>query len=224
MSSIIRKECISITSKLNNDFEKSRMHKFISSELKHEWITQQFINKQTFSTTVQIVFWAKHARFDFAASRFHNQRKKKMNCFYIDRWKKKWIAYAFFVLISTSVQIDLVNKKLLKLHDHLKKVENSLTTQIRIEKINFANFFYRRKILEMKSIFCQCDWDNQTIKHVIMFCSLMSDKNQLLKNVDINDYNAIMHSSKKFQTIVKWLMKHNLLQQFSLIFNLLYEF
>jgi hypothetical protein len=47
------------------------------------------------------------------------------------------------------------------------------TTQIRIEKINFANFLHRRKILDVKSIFCRCDWNNQTIKHVIIFCSLM---------------------------------------------------
>jgi hypothetical protein len=39
MSNIIRRECKSITSKLNNDADKLRMHKLISSELKHEWIT-----------------------------------------------------------------------------------------------------------------------------------------------------------------------------------------
>jgi hypothetical protein len=46
MSNIIHKECKSITSKLSNDFERLQMHKFISSELKHEWITQQLIDKK----------------------------------------------------------------------------------------------------------------------------------------------------------------------------------
>jgi hypothetical protein len=46
----------------------------------------------------------------------------------------------------------------------------------------------------------------------------------LFRDVDINDYNAMMHSSKKLKTIVKWLLQHDLLQQFSLITKLLYEF
>ncbi len=60
-------------------------------------------------------------------------------------------------------------------------------------------------------------------QHVIMFCSLMNNRNLLFKDVDINDYHAIMHSSKKLKTIVKWLLQHDLLQQFSLIIELLYE-
>ncbi len=147
-----------------------------------------------------------------------------MNRFHMNRWKKKWIEYAFFVLVSISTQIDFVDKKRFKLHDQLKKIESFLTTQIRIEKINFASFLHRRKILDVKSIFCRCDWSNQTTKHVIMFCSLMYDRNQLFKNVNINDYHVMTHSSKKLKTIVKWLMQHDLLSQFSLIVELLYEF
>jgi hypothetical protein len=135
-----------------------------------------------------------------------------MNRFHINRWKKKWIEYAFFVLASISTQIDFVDKKRLKLHDQLKKIESFLTTQIRIKKIDFASFLHRRKILDVKSIFCRCDWNNQLIKHVIMFCSLMNDRNQLFKDVDINNYYVMTHSSKKLKTIVKWLMQHDLLQ------------
>jgi hypothetical protein len=223
ISNIIRRECKSITSKLNNDSDKSRMHKFTSSELKHEWVTQQLIDKQTSSIAARFAFWTNSMRFDHDAIRFNNQRKRKMYRFHMNRWKKKWTEYAFFVLASISIQIDFVDKKRLKLHDQLKKIESFLTIQICIEKINFASFLHRRKILDVKSIFCRCDWSNQTIKHVIMFCSLMSDRNQLFKNIDINDYHVMTHSSKKFKTIVKWLMQHNLLQQFSLITELLYE-
>jgi hypothetical protein len=176
MSNIIRRKCKSIMSKLSNDFERSRMHKFISSELKHEWITQQLIDKQTSSTAIRLSFWANSMRFDHDAIRFNNQRKRKMNRFHMNRWKKKWIEYAFFVLASISIQIDFVDKKRFKLHDQLKKIENSLTIQIRIEKIDFASFLHRRKILDVKSICCRCDWSNQTIKHVIIFCSLMNDR------------------------------------------------
>jgi hypothetical protein len=157
MSNIICKECRSITSKLNNDFKRSRLHKLISSELKLEWIAQQLIDKQTSSIIACLAFWTNSMRLDHDATRFNNQRKRKINRFHMNRWKKKWIKYAFFVFASISTQIDLVDKKRLKLHDQLKKIENSLTTQIRIEKIDFASFLHRRKILDVKSIFCWCD-------------------------------------------------------------------
>ncbi len=157
MSNIIRKECKSITSKLSNNFEKFRMHKLISSELKHEWIAQQLIDKQTSSIVVRFAFWANSVRLDHDATRFNNQRKRKMNRFHMNRWKKKWIEYAFFVLALISTQIDLVDKKRLKLHVQLKKIKSFLTIQIRIEKIDFASFLHRRKILDVKSIFCRCD-------------------------------------------------------------------
>jgi hypothetical protein len=90
MSNIICRECKSITSKLNNDFEKFRMHKLISSELKHEWIAQQLIDKQTLSIIVRLAFWANSVRFDHDATRFNNQRKREMNRFHMNRWKKRW--------------------------------------------------------------------------------------------------------------------------------------
>jgi hypothetical protein len=80
-----------------------------------------------------------------------------MNRFYMNCWKKKWTEYAFFVLVSISTQIDFVDKKRFKLHDQLKKIESFLTIQIRIEKIDFASFLHRRKILDVKFIFCRCD-------------------------------------------------------------------
>jgi hypothetical protein len=89
MSNIIRKECKSITSKLSNDFERFWMHKLISSELKHEWITQQLIDKQTSSIAVRFAFWANSMRLDHDAIRFNNQKKKEMYRFHMNRWKKK---------------------------------------------------------------------------------------------------------------------------------------
>jgi hypothetical protein len=142
-------------------------------------------------------------------------------CDFVSVWFQKWndleTKKAFliqFILILFHIMS----------HDQLKKAESSLTIQICIEKIDCASFLHRRKVFDVKSIFCRCDWDNQTIKHVIMFCSLINDRNQLFRDVDINDYHVMTHSSKRFKTIVKWLLQHDLLQQFSLIIELLYEF
>jgi hypothetical protein len=160
MLNIIRRKYKSITSKLNNDSERSRFYKLTSNELKHEWIAQQLIDKQTSSIIIRFAFWMNSMRLDHDATRFNNQRKKKMNRFHMNRWENKWTEYAFFVLASISIQIDFVDKKRFKLHDQLKKIKSFLTIQIRIEKIDFASFLHRRKILDVKSIFCRYDWIN----------------------------------------------------------------
>jgi hypothetical protein len=65
---------------------------------------------------------------------------------------KKWKVYCDIVFTSTSAQTENIDKKRLRLHDQLKKIESSLSTQIRIEKIDFVGFLFRRKVLEVTSI------------------------------------------------------------------------
>jgi hypothetical protein len=72
ISNIICKKCKSITNKLSNDSEKSRMHKLISNKLKHEWIAQQLIDKQTSSIITCLALWTNSVRFDHDATRFNN--------------------------------------------------------------------------------------------------------------------------------------------------------
>jgi hypothetical protein len=81
MSSIIRRECRSITNKLSNDFEESWMHRFTSNDLKHEWVTQQLIDKQTFSTVIRFAFWTNSMRFDLDAIHFNTWNKEKWIAF-----------------------------------------------------------------------------------------------------------------------------------------------
>jgi hypothetical protein len=142
---------------------------FETDHLEHEnderikkvyWFVKNRFVRQTSSIVVRFAFWANSVRLDHDTIRFNSQRKREMNRFHMNRWKKRWTEYAFFVLALISTQIDLVDKKRFKLHDQLKKIESSWTIQIRIEKIDFASFLHRRKILDVKSIFCRCDWNN----------------------------------------------------------------
>ncbi len=223
MSLMICRECDKITHKLSTSLDRSRIHREISDEFKRAWAELQLFTNQRSSTNVVFVSWANQTRFDFEQWKFHRQRKKKIDSHHVVRWKQKWKIYCDIVFTSTSIQTEDIDKKRLQLDDQLKKIENSLSTQIPIEKIDFVDFLFRRKILEVTSISCRCDWDNQTIKHVIMFCELMNNKNSMLSVVDITDYHQMMISSKKFKIIIKWLFRHDLLSQFALIIALLYE-
>ncbi len=223
MSLMIRRKCDKITHKLSTSSDRLRIHREISDEFKRAWAKLQLFTNQRFSTNVVFVSWANQTRFNLEQWKFHRQRKKKINAHHVVRWKQKWKIYCDIVFTSISIQTENIDKKRLQLHDQLKKIESSLSTQIRIEKIDFVDFLFRRKILEVTSISCRCDWDNQTIKHVIMSCELMKDKNSMLSVVDITDYHQMMNSSKKFKIIIKWLLRHDFLSKFALIIALFYE-
>ncbi len=223
LSLMIRKECDKITHKLSTSFDRSRTHKKISNEFKRAWTNLQLCTNQRSSTNVVFVSWANQTRLDLEQWKFYSQRKKKINAHHVVRWKQKWKFYCDIVFTLILIQTKNIDKKRLQLHDQLKKIKNSLSTQIRIEKIDFVDFLFRRKIFEITSISCRCDWDNQTIKHVIMFCELMNDRSSMLSVVEITNYHQMMISSKRFKIIIKWLLRHDFLSQFALIIALLYK-
>ncbi len=223
MSMMIRRECDKITHKLSTNSDRFRTYREISDEFKRAWAKLQLFTNQRSSTNVVFVSWANQTRFNLEQWKFHRQRKRKIDAHHVVRWKQKWKIYCDIVFTSISTQTENIDKKRLQLHDQLRKIESSLSTQIRIEKIDFVDFLFRRKIFEVTSISCWCDWDNQTIKHVIMFCELMNDKSSMLSVVDITDYHQMMTSSKRLKIIIKWLLRHDLLSQFALTTALLYE-
>jgi hypothetical protein len=81
ISSVVRRECKFITSKLSNDSERSRMHKFISKELKHKWVSRQLIEKQKYLTITR-----------FLSERSLSWSITTRNCSTIEE-KTRWIAF-----------------------------------------------------------------------------------------------------------------------------------
>jgi hypothetical protein len=64
---------------------------------------------------------------------------------------------------------------------------------------------------------CSCDWFKQITKHIIFFCSNHHIyRNSMLRVVETQNYNTLLDIVKDFKKAVKWLMKTNLLTQFSL--------
>ena len=61
---------------------------------------------------------------------------------------------------------------MIQLHQNFVKAESVLATQIRIENVKLTNFLYNRKVSEINSSTCLCDHQRQTMKHIIVSCSL----------------------------------------------------
>ncbi len=157
----------------------------------------------------------------FERNKFIKQRVREIKRMHVKQWANNWTIYLRIMHDSSSTQTKNINKKRLKLHVSLRKTESSLITQIRTKKIDFVDFLFRRKVLEIDSSTCRCEWRRQTIKHVIMFCSLMIDRNQMMRDVDHFDYNRMMHSTKSLKIIIKWLINQNILTQYALITKLI---
>jgi hypothetical protein len=75
------------------------------------------------------------------------------------KWKQIWAAYQTkhsrnFCLTLT----DDITVKRLKLHEKLTKFESNLTTQIRTNRIKLTDYFFNKKVSNVVSSTCFCDW------------------------------------------------------------------
>jgi hypothetical protein len=159
----IAKSCKNIVYKLRDRTNRRRHHRFISKKLKSVWIKKQLtIIIVFFLQKANLALWSTHFRIASNKDKFIKQRIREIKVYHEQQWKKRWTTYQKIVLDLASTQTDLINKKRFKLHAQLRKAENTLTMQIRTKKIDFADFFHRRTMLEIDSSTCRCEWNRQS--------------------------------------------------------------
>jgi hypothetical protein len=66
-------------------------------------------------------------------------------------------------------------KKVLKLHEGLKKRDSALLVQLRTEKIGLKDFLFRRKVPDVANSRCECGARRQTVVHVLLHCRTHND-------------------------------------------------
>ncbi len=135
-----------------------------------------------------------------------------------DRWKRFWSEYQTKNRRRDCVALSSqIFKKRLKLHDILFKVESSLITQMRTNRIELMKYLFHRRVFIIVISTCFCDWLRQTLKHVMFFCfnhnrtcesMLFVIKTQMLRR--------LLNINKRIRVMTRWLMKTNILAQFSL--------
>jgi hypothetical protein len=117
------------------------------------------------------------------------------------KWKRIWATYQMkhsrnFCLTLTN---DITIKKL-KLHEKLTKFESNLTTQIRTNRIKLIDYFFNRKMSNVVSSICFCDWIKQNVKHIVLQCLNHSQKrNKMLKKTTRRALDDLWSSSKKLK-------------------------
>jgi hypothetical protein len=108
-------------------------------------------------------------------------------------------------------------KKCLKLHDNLFKIESSLITQMRTNRIELTKYLFHRRVFIIVILACFCDWFRQTLRHVMLFCLNHSrTRESLLLVVETKNLRRLLNINKRVKAMTRWLMKTDILAQFSL--------
>ena len=103
------------------------------------------------------------------------------------------------------------------------KAESALATQICTEKIGLASFLFKRRVPNVTTAACSFGWPQQTAKHVIMHCPLMTRRQELFRRINTNEYRTILETSKILKQVTRWIIEAGVLAQFSLSASLLYK-
>jgi len=140
------------------------------------------------------------------------------------QWKQRWKKYrkriADVHVISTQ-RSQLFNKTI-KMQNDLQKVESTFVTHIKIERIDLNAYLHFKNVSDADSVRCDCDWNHQTTKHVLMHCLNWSHlRSRMLRDVNFLNYRIIIAITKNLRAAARMMMKTKLLKQFKVTESLI---
>ena len=91
---------------------------------------------------------------------------------------------------------------MIQLHQNFVKAKNALTTQIRIENVKLTSFLYNRRISKINSSTCFCDYQKQTMKHIIVSCSL-HNKIDIENERKTIDYRFFINTAAELKKLIR---------------------
>jgi hypothetical protein len=88
---------------------------------------------------------------------------------------------------------------------------------MRTNRIDLAKYLFYRRVFIIVIFACFCDSLRQTLKHVIFFCfNYNCTRESMLFVVETQNFRRLLNINKKVRVMTRWLMKTNILAQFSL--------
>ena len=146
--------------------------------------------------------------------------------YHCDQWKKKWESYHQHTISvqRISAQNITLSVKTIWLCNELTKMQSSLATQIRTEKLELKVFLFHCQVPGFDSPACECGWNNQTVKHVLIHCSNQIHLHtELLNDQESLNYCWLSTFFKKLQATTRFMMRMKLLEQFRVMRTFLYD-
>ncbi len=140
------------------------------------------------------------------------------------QWKQWWEKYRKCIInvyIILTQRLHLFNK-IIKMQNDFQKVKNILIIHIRIEHIDLNVYLHFKNVSDADSMWCNCNWNHQMIKHVLMHClNWLHLQSRMLQNVNFLNYWIIIAITKSLRVTARMMMKTKLLKQFKVIESLI---
>jgi hypothetical protein len=106
----------------------------------------------------------------------------------------------------------------MKLHKDLIKSKSSFAIHMRTRRIELTDYFFFRRVFIVLTSDCLCEHSRQTLRHILFFCRDWTESRQcMLRDDETTNMSRLLNISKSLKISIIWLMKINLLTQFSLI-------
>jgi hypothetical protein len=137
---------------------------------------------------------------------------------FLRKWKNMWSSYQTKNRrrVCETLLKDITSKKM-KLHKDLSKSKNSFATHMRTKRIELVDYFFFRRVLIVLTSDCFCEHSRQTLRYILLFCREWSESRQrMLRDDETTDMSKLFNTAKSLKASIIWLMKINLLTQFSL--------
>ena len=140
------------------------------------------------------------------------------------QWKQWWEKYRKCIadvhIISTQ-RLHLFNKTI-KMQNDLQKIESTLIIYIRIECIDLNVYLHFRNVSDADSMQCDCNWNHQMMKHVLMHClNWLHLQSRMLQDVDFLNYWIIVTIMKSLKAAARMMIKTKFLKQFKVTESLI---
>lgn len=144
---------------------------------------------------------------------------KELRNAFVDQWKQQWDVFMTAQRrgnACAALEGDISAKRL-RIHQSMSKPESSLITQMRTERIGLADYLFRRRVPTITSPTCTCGHARQTLRHVLTGCpDHRTNRGRMFIAAGTTDYRRLLSTPKGLKAAANWLMKTNLLTQFSL--------
>jgi len=144
--------------------------------------------------------------------------------YYRSQWKQHWEKYRKCIAdvhVILTQRLHLFNK-MIKMWNDFQKVESTLVTHIKIKRIDLNVYLHFRNISDADNIWCDCDWNHQMTKHVLMHClNWLHLRSRMLQDIDFLNYQIIVAITKNLKAAARMMMKMKLLKQFKMTESLI---
>ncbi len=138
--------------------------------------------------------------------------------FFLKEWKNMWSAYQTKNRrrICETLLKDITSKRM-KLYKDLFKSKNFFAIHMRTKCIELTDYFFFHRVLIVLTSDCFCEHSRQTLRHILLFCREWSKSRQrMLRDDETTNMSRLFNTAKSLKASIIWLMKINLLIQFSL--------